>query len=126
MAHSTQRGLARRRQREQARRLRNAAEIAGWIDQYKLERGCVDCGFARWPESLHFDHVDPATKLRSLGWFDDRTKLTSRTRMEAFKGHVIQYCEVRCANCHAHRSRVERHWRAQASDVPPAGDLTLF
>lgn len=126
MANSTHLARARRRQYEAVRKERMVAEAAGWIRQYKLGLGCADCGFARWPEALHFDHVDPTTKLRSLGWLDDRTKLTTRSRLEAFKAHVQRYCEVRCANCHAHRSLTSRHWRPRLSARAAGDDLTLF
>ena len=79
------------------------------LDELKLASGCVDCGFNEWPEALQFDHIEPCTKLRSLGWFDDRSKLHSKTRLRRYLEHVDRYCQIRCANCHAHRTKTERH-----------------
>jgi hypothetical protein len=94
------------------------------LNKLKTTTGCRDCGFNEWPESLHFDHIDPTTKQRSLGWVRDRSKLTSKTRLRRYLEHVSLYCEVRCANCHAHRTMVEQHWKARAS--VPIEHLTLF
>lgn len=101
------------------------ADLAAWVAGYKLNVGCVDCGYAQWPEALHFDHVDPATKRRELGWRDDRTKITSSRQADAYRQHVAQFCAVRCANCHAHRSRTERHWRTPEAHGGPE-PLRLF
>lgn len=97
---------------DQVKHLRHAAYV---LDTLKTERGCTDCGFNSWPESLHFDHVNPATKLAALGWVSDRSRLTTRSKLARFLAHVDQYCEVRCANCHAHRTSVEKHWRPRAA-----------
>lgn len=93
----------------QLRHIRYAVQV---LNELKTAAGCVDCGFNAWPEALHFDHVDPASKLRSLGWMPDRSKLTSRTRLRRYLDHVQRYCVVRCANCHAHRTVQEKHWLA--------------
>lgn len=120
-----------RRTRRYNERRKNGYRVrqAGlWIDDYKLEKGCVDCGFNLWPEALHFDHVDPATKHAAPGWYDDRSKLRSRAKLAAFQAHVKRYCEVRCANCHAHRTHTEQHWRTRTPNQPTATDdqPTLF
>lgn len=106
----------------QTRRVRDAAVV---LNDYKTSRGCIDCGFARWPEALQFDHIDPRTKLRALGRVRDRSKLTTRTRLRAYLAHVEEYCEVRCANCHAHRTMSERHHLSPRGVLPHLGD-TLF
>ena len=103
---------------------RNVANASATIDAYKVARGCVDCGFNRWPEALHFDHSDPTTKRTEHGWQFDKGKLRTRAKLEAFLAHVEAHCEVRCANCHAHRSKVEKHHHG-AAPRPPDG-LTLF
>ena len=125
MADSTPRARERRRRYERTRQARAIAELTAWVNRYKTEQGCVDCGFNRWAEALQFDHVDRATKQRRLGWHDNRSKIHSRTKMDRFKAHVKRYCVVRCANCHAHRSLTEQHW--QPHTTPDAIDeLTLF
>lgn len=68
-----------------------------WLAQYKLERGCADCGYSAHPAALDFDHLPGTEKSFSLkdgiatvGW--------KRLREEAEK------CEVVCANCHRIRT----------------------
>ena len=79
---------------------RESAKTA-WLVSVKMASGCVDCGYRERPEALHFDHVDPMTKSftissrRGLGW--------AMLRAE------VEKCVVRCANCHAVRSRRDGH-----------------
>lgn len=103
--------------------VRNAAAV---LDAVKTTAGCVDCGFNAWPEALHFDHLDPRTKRESLGWVADRSRLKSRAKLRKFLGHVQAHCVVRCANCHAHRTMQEQHWRASRRDEPLDLGDTLF
>lgn len=69
-----------------------------------------------WPEALQFDHVDPQTKCASLGWVPHRSKLTTHAKLNRFLDHVAKYCVVRCANCHAHRTQVERQWAVRRGE----------
>lgn len=105
--------------------IRRAAAI---LDEIKVAAGCVDCGFNTWPESLHFDHVDPLTKQLSLGWVHDRSKLKTRNKLNRYIDHVSKYCVVRCANCHAHRTQSERQWlvRRDEYSIARLADPTLF
>ncbi|WP_182252839.1 hypothetical protein [Microbacterium esteraromaticum] len=104
------------------RRVRHAADV---LDAYKKAAGCADCGFNAWPEALQFDHEDPRTKLRALGWYDDRSKLKSRAKLQGFLRHVQLYCTVRCANCHAHRTKLAGHYYMGKQRNEPAFE-TLF
>lgn len=90
--------------------LKNVRQAATLLNELKLLAGCVDCGFNSWPEALQFDHVDPHTKRQDLGWFKDRSKLTSKAKLKRYLDHIDRYCVVRCANCHARRTMQERHW----------------
>ena len=110
------------RLQEQVRR------AARTLDDYKVERGCQDCGYRACPAALHFDHSDPQTKRADLGWFGDRSRLTTALRLERFIAHVERYCVVRCANCHAERTTSERHWMVRRSNAAPvaARVATLF
>lgn len=96
------------------------------LDEMKVSAGCVDCGFNRWPEALQFDHIDPRDKLKSDGWVDDRSKLVNLTRLRRYIDHVERTCEIRCANCHAHRTKTERHWLPSESLAADRERLTLF
>lgn len=88
---------------------RNLDEAARILDSLKTATGCTDCGYRTHPAALHFDHIDRSTKRRELGWYPDRSRLTTKRRLQAFLAHVTTYCEVRCANCHAVRSVTEQH-----------------
>lgn len=87
------------------RRRREATAQAGAVlEAYKLAAGCLDCGFSAHPAALHFDHRDPSTKLKELGWYSDRSLVFNKTRLARFLAHVEKYCDVRCANCHSIRT----------------------
>ena len=72
---------------------RRAAKIRRWLDEYKLSKGCVDCGYRDHHAALHFDHVR-GKKLRNV--------CTSKSVKQAQA--EIEKCEVRCANCHSVRT----------------------
>ena len=86
------------------------------LDEYKESAGCVDCGFNLWPEALQFDHENQADKRDKPGWVRDRSKLTSGAKLHRYLDHVSKYCSVRCANCHAHRTKVEKQWQWRPED----------
>lgn len=69
---------------------RRATEIRRWLDTYKLNAGCVDCGYKEHHAALHFDHVRGEKKLNV-----SFAKSIAQAKTE------IEKCEVRCANCHA-------------------------
>jgi hypothetical protein len=93
--------------------LANVRQAAELLDKIKTLAGCADCGFNSWPEALQFDHVDPHTKRQDLGWFKDRSRLNSRAKLTKFLDHVERYCVIRCANCHARRTKLESHWQVR-------------
>lgn len=78
-----------------ARNRRIAEDINRKLFEYKLERGCADCG-ERDPTVLEFDHVDGKTQAVStmaryaLRW--------PRILLE------LERCDVVCANCHRRRT----------------------
>ena len=109
--------------RNHLRHIRRAVEV---LDELKTATGCVDCGFSAWPEALHFDHIEPGTKTQRLGWARDRSKLTSSAKLQRYIDHVLAYCEVRCANCHARRTKIEQHWRWRGDQANRPDDQTLF
>jgi hypothetical protein len=67
--------------------------------EYLLTHPCVDCGEAD-PVVLDFDHIDPKTKLFSVG------SMLSRQATPAVM-REIEKCEVRCANCHRLRTAAQ-------------------
>ena len=67
---------------------------------WKLERGCVDCGYNTIPEALEFDHIadDKVNAVAIL--------VNSHAPIESII-EEMEKCEVVCANCHRGRT-VER------------------
>lgn len=66
--------------------------VREWLAEYKLKRGCADCGYKGHAAALQLDHE--GTKSVSIS--DARSSL-SRLQAEIKNGK----CKVRCANCHA-------------------------
>jgi len=75
-----------------ARRKQEYAAFRAFIDAYKLDRGCVDCGYSENAAALDFDHIDPSEKAGTIA----RMFTYTRQRLLA----ELAKCEVRCANCH--------------------------
>ena len=68
------------------------------LDNRKMSLGCADCGYRRFPESLHFDHRPGEIKRFGVG-----KSLTYSVESQVAE---IAKCDIVCANCHSHRSRV--------------------
>ena len=62
-----------------------------WLAEYKLEKGCIDCGYNENSDALEFDHV--RGKKANIG------ALVPAGKNAVLK--ELEKCEVRCANCHA-------------------------
>lgn len=74
-------------------RARQTGRVARkWLYAYKLERGCMDCGFKTHFAALQMDH----TGTKSAEISDLRNSL-KKLQKEIEDGQ----CVVRCANCHA-------------------------
>ena len=74
--------------------------VKAWIADYKITRGCVDCGYNAHPAALDIDHMDGKTA--------DISSLKSVAAVEAeIQRHK---CVVRCANCHRIKSWETRTW----------------
>lgn len=82
------------RERRDAAQKAHRAAVKAWINAYKLERGCLDCGYKGHPAALDFDHTDGKTK--------DISFLASIKRV--LKEIEQHKCEVVCANCHRIRT----------------------
>ncbi len=78
---------------------------ASLIAEIKLSRGCADCGYNLAPEALHFDHRDPREKKFTIG--TDMYRSLESVLLEIAK------CDVRCANCHAIRSKRLGHHKGK-------------
>lgn len=82
------------------------------VIDYKLAKGCTDCGYNEDAWALEFDHLGNkafiiSRHIQSYSW--DKLKLE------------IDKCEVVCANCH--RIRTKRRMVAEGKVVDPDGFL---
>ncbi len=71
-----------------------------WINELKLQKGCVDCGYKTHPHALDFDHLPGHTKSFEIS----RSKVRSQQQLLA----EISKCELVCANCHRIRTSARR------------------
>lgn len=72
-----------------------------WLDDYKMARGCCDCGLVPFhPCVLDLDHVGAKR-------FEVAQGVASRS-LESLRDEMSR-CEVVCANCH----RLRTHRRGQ-------------
>lgn len=66
--------------------------VRAWLADYKMSKGCADCGYAEHPAALQLDHEGE----KSIEIADARTSV-ARLLREIESGQ----CVVRCANCHS-------------------------
>lgn len=74
----------------------------GWLNKYKLAKGCEECGYNTHGEALHFDHIDQSTKHHEI------SAMYGMKLEKIFK--EIRKCRVLCANCHAHHSKNQQNF----------------
>jgi hypothetical protein len=105
-------GVAKAYARNIARHKRVVDERHLWLDEYKLARGCVDCGYRKAAVALDFDHRDPELKVANIAamlW-------KNITLIEA----EIAKCDIRCACCHrikTHELDESRNRRRPGPDI---------
>lgn len=85
------------RAREHTTRTKKA--VREWLHTYLLEHPCVDCGETS-PIVLEFDHVR-GKKEFNVGEAVSKGRSLRRVIAE------VEKCEVRCANCHRHKTYKE-------------------
>ena len=66
-----------------------AIAIRAFLDEYKITKGCFDCGYKTNAKALHFDHVKEKKSFNVCN-----SKSINGAKKE------IKKCVVRCANCH--------------------------
>lgn len=87
-------------ERHKANMRANYHRFIDWLNDIKAASGCVECD-ERNPMFLHFDHVDPATKLFDIS--HGHTKARWKVVAEIAK------TEVRCVIHHIKRTHAEGH-----------------
>jgi hypothetical protein len=105
-----ERELAARVARSARATAERAAANLAFLAAFKVEQGCVDCGYNAHAAALDFDHLPGVAKVRGLS----RMHTCSR----AVVLREVAKCEVVCANCH----RVRTWARKQSSSTagPPS------
>ena len=109
-ADRPQKGRKRLKRRMKCRQCTRAqmraryADRSQQIDDYKLERGCVDCGWRGHPRALELDHLPGSGKLENISRMIANTQFT----MDEIWAEMAK-CEVVCANCHRIRTYNREH-----------------
>lgn len=96
---------SKRRELERVRR--RGQERQDVLAQYKLERGCADCGYNEHAEALDFDHLDNKTVQVSHMYTYSWERIWTE----------VGECEVVCANCHRVRTAARRAPRKDPADA---------
>lgn len=78
-----------------------------FLNKFKLEKGCLDCGYKDNAIALDFDHLDD--KKFNLSILAKRYVSINSLKEE------INKCEVVCSNCH--RVRTEKRRMAKLVDA---------
>lgn len=81
---------------KQDRERANARAKRAKLAEYKLEKGCVDCGYRDNALALEFDHLPGSMKTRTVASM-------MYSSWDVIWAEVAK-CEVVCANCHAIRT----------------------
>lgn len=82
-------------------RRRRQRQVLAYIQQIKLQRGCMDCGYREHVEALDFDHLPGHEKEHRIATM---AAGMSRAKIDA----EIAKCDVVCANCHRVRTADRR------------------
>ncbi len=85
---------------------KRARALRHFLNEIKMTRGCIDCGYRGHPAALDFDHIG------------DKERLVSFCKSEAQALREIEKCEVRCSNCHRIRT-----WERRTNRVPYKPDI---
>lgn len=67
-----------------------------FLREYKIQKGCADCGWKEHHAGLQFDHLPGNGKTRNVS--------TMMSRNKAGLVEEVKKCEVVCARCHAIRT----------------------
>ena len=73
-------------------------KLKKFLAEYKLSKGCKDCGYKKHHTALEFDHIKGKKQLNVC---------LAKSINQAVK--EIEKCEVVCSNCHRVRSYNRYH-----------------
>lgn len=75
-------------------------KVKQWLRDYKVEAGCIDCGYNKHWAALDFDHMDGKT-----------FNLANSKSIAQAKAEIERHgCVVRCSNCHRIKSYETQSW----------------
>lgn len=74
------------------------------INKYKLDNGCVDCGYNKHPHAIEFDHLPGFEKSKGVAAMLSQYYTWEQIQKE------IEKCELVCANCHRIRTATRAEW----------------
>lgn len=83
----------KRKREKQIKANKRARKIKIFLANYKIEKGCQDCGYKKHHSALEFDHIKGKKKINIAF-----AKSINQAEWE------IKNCEVVCSNCHRVRS----------------------
>jgi hypothetical protein len=88
----------------------NRAKRMAVLVEFRLKKGCIDCGYNEHPAALQFDHVR-GTKRANV----------SALAAKSWKAVIeeVRKCEVRCANCHAIKTYESGALQRGRRAIPP-------
>lgn len=90
------------RQRAATAMRERRGEMKAKLDAYKIEQGCIDCGYREHAVALHFDHRGELPKRANVSYM-------IACSPEVIWAEVAK-CDVRCANCHAVMTEQRGYW----------------
>lgn len=97
----------------QARGARNQERVSRWLQEYKLQHGCMDCGWAEHYAGLELDHT--------CGKTEEIVK--ARSSIERLQTEIQNgCCMVRCSRCHGIKSWAEKNRHASPTGMCREGD----
>ena len=88
-----------------AKRKIKRRSITQYLSNYKLEKGCEDCGYKKHPGALQFDHIDRSRKFMNVSYMNK----DYYDNLDIIKEEISK-CRVLCANCHAEKTCENKEW----------------
>ena len=99
--------LAYRKTRDEfnAKRKVKRQFMAKYLSDYKLKKGCEECGYKKHSGALQFDHIDRSLKTMNVSAMNK----DNYNNLELVKKEISN-CRVLCANCHAEKTCENKEW----------------
>lgn len=70
-------------------------KVSNYLNNYKLSKGCKECGYNESPYALEFHHRDRKYKSKNVSNF----RKSSWTQLDNIVKEVKK-CDILCSNCH--------------------------